>query len=328
MKKISLIIFVIVCLLEFNANAQFKGYNWEIIATNGNFIVREEGDFVNIKGLFYLLGGRGIKNISVFDPKTSTWTNGAKPPIELNHFQAIAYKDEIYICGAMTGGFPHEKPVANIYIYNPASDSWRVGAEIPKDRQRGSGGVVVYKDKFYLVNGILDGHWTGNVAWFDEYNPQTNQWTKLNDAPRARDHFKAAVVGHKLYCIAGVQSNAMEKKLLNNTIAEVDVYDFNTGKWSTANAKLPTLRAGNALVVIKNEILIIAGESTVQKISHNEAEAYNVKTDEFRTLPPLIAGRHATGAIYYDKKIYTAAGVGNSGGSPLLNSIECFSLRR
>jgi hypothetical protein len=117
----------------------------------------------------------------------------------------------------------------------------------------------------------------------------------------------------------------MEKKLLNNTIAQVDVYDFNTGKWSTTAAKLPTLRAGNAVVVVKNQILIIAGESTVQKISHNEVEAYNTKTDEFTKLPPLVEGRHATGAIYFDKKIYTAAGVGNSGGSPLLPTIEYFS---
>ena len=325
MKKISLLILTVVLLFTGAAHAQFKGYAWKILNTNGAFIPREECDFVNVKGKFYLVGGRGLKNVNEFDPATSAWTSAAKPPIELNHFQAIVYKDEIYICGAMTGGFPHEKPVANIYIYNPAADSWRIGAEIPKERQRGSGGVVVYKNKFYLVCGILDGHWTGNVSWFDEYDPKTGQWKQLPDAPMARDHFRAAVVGNKLYCIAGVQSNAMEKKLLNNTIAQIDVYDFKTGQWTTTNAKLPTLRAGNALVVVKNEILVIAGESTAQKISHNEVEAYNVKTGEFTKLPPLVAGRHATGAIYFDKKIYTTAGVGNSGGSPLLNSIECFS---
>ncbi len=320
-KNLLAILFLFISL---TVSAQFKGYTWKIIPATGSLIPREECDFVEVKGKFYLVGGRGIKNVNVFDPKTAAWTNASKPPIELNHFQAIVYKDEIYFCGAMTGGFPHEKPVNNIYIYNPESDSWRVGAEIPKERLRGAGGAVIYKNKFYLVCGIQDGHWTGNVAWLDEYDPQTNQWKQLPDAPIARDHFRAAVVGNKLYCIGGAQSNAMEKKLLDKTIAEVDVYDFNTNKWSVASAKLPTLRAGTSSVVVKNQILVIGGESTAQKISHNEVEAYNTKTDEFTTLPPLVAGRHAAGALYYDKKVYTTAGVGNSGGSPLLNSIEYF----
>jgi N-acetylneuraminic acid mutarotase len=249
----------------------------------------------------------------------------AKPPIELNHFQAIVYKDEIYICCAMTGGFPHEKPVDHIYIYSPATDSWRTGAEIPKERQRGSTGAVIYKNKFYIVCGILDGHWTGNVPWFDSYDPKTNKWEKLPDAPIARDHFNAAIAGNKLYCIGGVQSDAMEKKTLNNTITEVDVYDFKSGKWTVADAKLPTPRAGCATVTVGDEIVVMGGESTAQKISHNEVEAYNVKTGTFSKLPSLAEGRHATAAIYFEKKIYIAAGVGNSGGSPLLTSIECFS---
>jgi len=325
MKKSSLVVLIILFLFITVANAQFNGYSWKIINTTGAYLPREECDFVNVNGIFYLLGGRKIQEISVFNPKTATWMTAAKPPVELNHFQSIVYKNEIYICGAMTGNYPHEKPLDHIYIYNPAADSWRVGAEIPKERLRGAGGAVLYKNKFYLVCGITDGHWTGNVSWFDEYDPQTNQWKILPDAPVARDHFKAAIVGDKLYCIAGAQSNAMEKKLLDKTIAEVDVYDFNSGKWSIADAKLPTQRAGNTIAVVKDDVLVIGGESLAQKVSHNEVEAFNVKTGTFKKLPPLAEGRHAGAAIYFDKKIYAAAGVGNSGGSPLLNSIECFS---
>ena len=68
----------------------------------------------------------------------------------------------------------------------------------------------------------------------------------------------------------------------------------------------------------------MGGESNAQKISHNEVEDYNVATDSFTKLPPMVAGRHATAAIYFHGKVYTAAGVGNAGGSPLLESIECF----
>lgn len=324
MKKTGLF-FSLFLSLSLAANAQFNNYSWQTLTTNGSLLPREENDFANVNGLFYLIGGRKVQDISVFDPKTSTWTNAAKPPIELHHFQAIVYDDEIYICGGMTGGYPHEKPVPNIYIYNPKTDTWRVGPEIPADRLRGCCGAVVYNNKFYLVCGITDGHWTGNVTWFDEYDPKTGQWKKLPDAPVSRDHFKAAVIGNRLYCIGGVQSDGKENKPLDKTVAEVDVFDFKTGAWSIADAQLPTLRSGCSAVVAGNEILIIGGESMAQTVAYNEVEAYNVKTGRFRKLPPLLAGRHATQGIYFNKKIYIAAGTGNRGGAPLLNSIECFA---
>lgn len=316
---------LLVCFFVTGAFAQYENYTWKILETNGNYIPREECDFVLIKDKFYLIGGRGINDVNIFDPETNTWTSGAKPPVELNHFQAVVYKDEIYLLGAMTGRYPHEQPVANIYIYSPKTDTWRIGDEIPADRRRGSGGVVVYKDKFYMVTGILDGHWTGNVTWFDEYDPKTGKWTKLADAPLARDHVRAAVIKDKLYLIGGMQFNTMERKGLANLIDGVDVYDFKKRQWSTASAKLPTLRAGNTLIAIKNELFVIAGESAKQRVAHNEVEVYNVTTNSFRTLAPLVEGRHAAGAVFYKDKIYTVAGVGNAGGSPLLKSIEVFS---
>jgi N-acetylneuraminic acid mutarotase len=319
---------ILLCLFCFflsAAYAQYNNYSWKIIETKGSYTPREECDFVAVKGKFYLLGGRGINEVNIFDPKTNIWTNGARPPIELNHFQAVVYKDEIYLVGAMTGRYPHEQPVSNIYIYNPKTDAWRISDEIPADRRRGSGGVVVYKNKFYMVTGILDGHWTGNVTWFDEYDPETGKWTKLADAPTARDHVRAGIIGNKFYLIAGVQSNTQDKKGLTNVIDAVDVYDFKTREWATATAKLPTLRAGNTLVAIKDDLFIIAGESAKQRKAHNEVEVYNVKTGTFRTVAPLIEGRHAAGAVFYKGKIYTVAGVGNAGGSPLLKSIEVFS---
>jgi len=323
-KRLPVLLFCVVCFIA-KAMAQFDGYRWQIVNASGSYIPREECDFINVNGKFYLVGGRKISPVEVFDSKANSWSTVAPPPLEMHHFQALVYNDEIYVVMGMTGGYPHEKPLDHIYIYNPQNNNWRTGAEIPVDRRRGAGGAVVYKDKFYLACGIKDGHWTGNTAWLDEYDPKTNLWTKLSDAPIARDHFKAIVVNDKLYCIAGVQSNAMEKKLLDKTIDEVDVYDLKTGTWTVSAAKLPTMRAGAATIATGDDILVMGGESTRQKISHNELEAFNVKTGEFRKLPPLVEGRHAGAAVYFDKKIYAVAGVGNSGGSPLLTSLECFS---
>ena len=57
MKKILLLALTMGLFIS-TANAQFDGYTWKVINTNGNFLMREEADFVDVKGLFYLIGGR------------------------------------------------------------------------------------------------------------------------------------------------------------------------------------------------------------------------------------------------------------------------------
>jgi N-acetylneuraminic acid mutarotase len=302
-----------------------QNYHWKTLKTQGSALPREENDFVEVNGLFYLIAGRDIQPISVFNPKTLTWTKAAAPPIELHHFQAVVYHREIYLCGAMTAGYPHEKPVPVIYIYNPTTNQWRTGANIPANRMRGSGGTVLYKGKFYWVAGIKDGHWTGNVVWFDAYDPKTNRWTQMPDAPHARDHFRAVLAYDELYCIGGGQSDAMHNKGIDKLLTDVDIYNFKTGKWRTAPAQLPTPRSGCSAVLAGQDIVITGGESTAQETAHNQTEAYNLKTGKFTTLAPMVAGRHGTNALWYQHKMYTASGVGNRGGAPRLSSIECFS---
>lgn len=285
---------------------------------------RHENAMTAVKGKLYLLGGRGVKPMEVYDPKKDTWTTKAMAPIEMSHFQAVAYANEVYVVGAFTGGYPHEVPIPVMYIYNPERDEWRKGPEIPQDRLRGASGAFVYNDKIYMVCGIQDGHWDGHVAWFDEYDPKTNTWRKLPDAPRARDHVSVAMVGNKLYVAGGRLSTAKINQVLNRTIPEVDVYDFKTNTWATlpVSQNLPTLRAGNMAVAYGDKVLIMGGESDKQVPAHNEVEAFNTKTGQWEKFPGLFQGRHGTGAVSMNGKVYIVAGSGNRGGGPELNSME------
>ncbi len=105
-------------------------------------IARHEAAFIGVGDKFYLLGGRGIKPVSIYDPTSKSWSVGATSPVEIHHFQPIVYQNEIYLLGAMTGPYPGETPLPVIYIYSPAKDQWRTGATIPADRRRGGAGVV------------------------------------------------------------------------------------------------------------------------------------------------------------------------------------------
>ena len=110
---------------------------------------------------------------------------------------------------------------------------------MPKDRERGSSGTVVYDDKFYLIGGNRAGHRartangeTGPVAWVDRFDPRSRSWERLPDAPHARDHFQAVVAGGKIYAAGGGRAQyGAGAGLYGDLEAAVDVFDPSASKW-------------------------------------------------------------------------------------------------
>ena len=191
-------------------------FTWSVTSNSANFwfdkdedesyTARHECSFVQAGDKFYLFGGReNAQTLDVYDYTTNTWNalvNSA--PIEFNHFQAVEYDGLIWVIGAFkTNNYPSELPADHIWAFNPATEEWIQGPEIPASRKRGSTGLVVHNNKFYILAGNTIGHSGGYVTWFDEYDPATGTWTVLADAPRPRDHFHAAVIDGKLYAASG-----------------------------------------------------------------------------------------------------------------------------
>ncbi len=278
---------------------------------------RHEHGYVRVGDRFYLLGGRGERPVQAFDPVSQSWTTLGLPPLELHHFQPVEHHGKIYVVGAFTGPWPTETPVPNVYIYDPATDSWTEGPAIPEDRRRGAAGLVVHADQFYLVSGIQNGHTDGHVPWLDRFSPHSGEWTRLPDAPRARDHFQAVAIGNKLYAIAGRRSSYGTGQSVELTVPEIDVFDFATNNWSTlpASANLPTQRAGTTALRYHSKIVVIGGESqwglTVNPDSppaHAEVEAFDPSTETWLSMPSLNEGLHAMQAVLYGGRIFIASG--------------------
>lgn len=319
--------FFFLVLFSISPELLAQSYNWNLLEADGNATERHENALVRAGDKFILLGGRGMKPIDIYNTQTKDWTEGAQPPFEIHHIQAVELDGLVYVIGAMTGGWPYETPLSHILIYDPVLNTWAIGPEIPEHRRRGGAGTVVYNDKIYVVCGIINGHTSGWVNWLDEFDPKSNQWRELPNAPRARDHLHAAVVDDKLV-VAGGRRSGYGNGGFATTIKETDVYDFETGEWTelpSPDGDIPTERAGIAAAVYQGKVLIIGGESGSQQSAHNEVEALDLSTGTWETLPPLKRGRHGTQAIYFDDKIVVGAGSGDRGGGPELNSFEIFA---
>lgn len=309
---------------EIQEEKELTDSKWQSVASKDGSkpVQRHEAAFVRIGEKFYLLGGRSIRPVSIYDTQSGSWTEGTAPPIEMHHFQPVVYDNKIYCISAMTGGWPNETPTTHVYIYDPTTDTWTQGDEIPEERRRGSTGNVLYNGKIYIACGIKNGHIGDHKTWMDRYDPASGNWEVLADAPRARDHFQAVLVDGKIVAPAGRNTGIEPDQPFGGTIAEVDVYDIATNSWETLPNNIPTKRAGNAAILYKGEILVVGGESTTQEKAHAEVEALDLKTNEWRTLPSLLEGRHGSGLLEYQGAIYIASGCGNRGGNPELFTME------
>ncbi len=305
-----------------------KLIGWETVAAKGEPTARHEAGLVAIDEKIYLLGGRRINPTDVFDTSTNTWVAKSKTPIELHHFQPVTLNGKIYIIGALTGGWPNENPVDKVIVYDPKTDLYEFTHTIPKHRQRGGAGAVVYNNKIYIVGGIVNGHMDGYKSWLDEYDPETGQWKALQDAPNARDHFQAVVHDNKLYAFAGRTTSRRTGDDMNFTVKYGNVYDFETQRWEQVTTRygIPTKRAGNSAFVWKNNVIIGGGESETQKVAHNEVEAFNVKSQTWSRWPDLNRGRHGSGFVVVKDHVYIISGSGNRGGGPELKTIERLDL--
>jgi N-acetylneuraminic acid mutarotase len=287
---------------------------WSKVATKDGSTVeaRHEAGGAVVDGKLYVLGGRGLRVVSVYNPAKNSWQLKSPPPLELNHFQPVVYDNKIWVLGAFTGKYPAEDPVADIYTYTPATDKWAKVGVIPQDRRRGSTGAVFYNGLIYIVGGNVNGHRPGATAWFDSYNPETGEWQALDDAPTARDHATVSVSGGKLVVAAGRQTRYPDT--FANTVANTDVFTFADGKWSRG-APIPTERAGTMAVPVGDEVIVIGGEVKSPRPAKDDVEAYNVKTNKWRSLEPLSVGRHSGAAAVLEGKVHVVSGGERRGGS-------------
>ena len=284
---------------------------------------RHESGAVVSEGKIYLLGGRGNLPVEQFDTDSKIWRNLGSLPIELHHFQPVVVQQNLYIVGAFTCCYPDEPSVAAIYRFNTLTETWDTAGTMPADRLRGSAAAVAYKNKIYLVGGNTQGHDNGAVAWLDEYNPATGEWITLPDAPHARDHFQAVIIGDKLVATAGRQSRLPNPNA--NPVLATDIYDFNSARWSTG-APIPTPRAGAVAVAHGVEVIALGGEINTAATALDTVEAYNIENDTWRAWQPLLQGRHSGGGAVVDNQIHMVAGSITDGGAEETASHEVLQL--
>ena len=285
---------------------------WEILG--GNPDKRLENGFVEVGTDFIMLGGiktggngYSTNSILAYDPLLDNWTEIGVAPQSFHHFQPIVKDGLIYILSAWTTPNPFNDSNDSIYIYNPLTDDWTTGREVPDTRKRGSAGCVLFDGKMYIACGNEGGHGGHSdvKVWLDVYDPATGAWDSLANAPVARDHVYATVMNDELFLAAGRQSD--NNDWLSTTVLQLDSYDFATNTWKTVGPDLPTGRSGAPILTLDDKLVVIGGE-TNQNDAHEEMEVYDPVTDKWIRYTDMDPSSHGTNAIVNNDMIWVAGG--------------------
>ncbi len=275
---------------------------------------RQEVSYVALGGYLYLAAGND-RSQSRYDPETDQWTSVEELPAGfegIDHLHGIAVGGRIVYIGGLSQ-WEHPFPVIGaVAIYDPGTDEFTDGAEMPSPRA--AGGVVAWHGKVIYAGGLGP---DGAVARVDMYDPQTDEWTRLADMPRPREHFHAVVVGDELYAIGGRETFESEGGIEIEEIAGVDVLDLPaddadlpTAAWHQDVTSIPTPRGGLGVVEIGECIYAIGGEHELGGVEEatGATESYDTATGTWRVLSPLWTPRHGIQAAAIGQTIYVAGG--------------------
>ena len=268
-----------------------------------------------VGGKVYVVGGftessfSNLMNLAVsdaveeYDPSTNRWATKGPLPIGLHHAGAASVGDRLYIIGGFTKSlFSVWQPVANVYMYNPETDSWAERAPMPT--KRGALAVAQLGGKLFAIGGY-DG--TGNSGAVEVYDPATDSWSAKASLPTSRDHLAAAAVGMRIYAIGG----RLNRDYAHN-LSIVEAYNPVADRWSQV-ANLPTPRSGITAAVVQETIYVFGGEAP--EGTFRTTEAYSLGIDRWQTMAPMPTGRHGLASATVNGHVYVISGGPRPGGS-------------
>jgi N-acetylneuraminic acid mutarotase len=161
-----------------------------------------------VDGKIYLMGGQTGGSYSivglneVYDVAADRWTT--KEPLynPVDDYASAVVDGRIYILGGFEG-LHHGAPVDFNQIYDPKTDTWSRGAQMP-NVTRWASAVATTGQKapkqIYVIGGVTD-VFAYNTTQI--YNPKTDTWTLGAEMSTAKCQLTTAVNNDIIYAIGG-----------------------------------------------------------------------------------------------------------------------------
>ena len=264
-----------------------------------------------------------------YDAASDNWVRLAPVPEPRHHLSISAADGRIYAMGGFSGtDFVGKDPwvlQSTMFVYDPATDTWKRGAHMPT--RRGEHVAAVVDGRIYVIGGrVPDGSGQdGFSAYVDTnlvemFDPDTRTWKRMADAPTARNSHAAAVIDGKIYVVGGRQNNISGGGFSATNLPTLEVYDPNTDTWET-RADMPQAQGGLAAEVLEGRLYAFGGEQwKPTKKVFSAVWAYEPATDSWDSAGELPEARHGLAAAAIGSELFAIAGANQPGGGAVNSS--------
>ena len=202
-------------------------------------------------------------SVEAYDPKTDTWTRKKDMPVSRVNFDLGIVDGKVHLIGGSTGlAARHEKRMARVDVYNPTTDTWVKGPQMPTRREHL--GVGVIDKRIYAIGGL---GWPQVrlgpfLTVIEEYNSTSRQWEKRGDMLDPRNLFAPVVVRDSIYLIGGLIWKGVG--FAPEHLASVNVYNPQKDAWSDIPS-LPIPFSPQGAAVVNGKIYVFGGTGDIGK---------------------------------------------------------------
>lgn len=298
---------------------------WEQATPAG--VARQELYPAVLDGKLYVAGGLLSPNtgysahFEVWDPTQASWSRLATLPEARHHIALAAANGRLWGIGGFSGGFPNWRAEASVFWYEPATNRWHMGPALSQARAEGVAEAV--DGKVYLIGGRVPAvtgasHFNDHqdTALAEVLEPADGRWSRLPDAPTARNSAASAVIDGRIYVVGGRSAQKQADGTLRQVnVATLEVFDPEKQTWTTAKP-MPQARGGLAATEHGGKLYVFGGEQWVpEQEVFADSWVYDPATDQWDALPPMPTARHGLGAATLNDRIHVVGGGLQVGGN-------------
>jgi N-acetylneuraminic acid mutarotase len=158
--------------------------------------------------------------VSVYDTQAESWTPLAPMPQPRYHAVGAISGGKLYAMGGLTAGIPAgtATPVTDLYVYDPAADSWAQLPSMTAARGGCASGIVAG----LIVCAGGEGSIYADVpvpSATEAFDPIAGTWSELEPMRTPRAGTSGAVVGDVLYVPGGALHIAYDPVDVNESFS-------------------------------------------------------------------------------------------------------------
>ena len=263
--------------------------------------------------LSMILGGAvtiGCSGQTSQSPSSPDWQVRAAVPYRVQEIYPAVHRGQIYLAGGFSPDVESElQGISNrLYIYDPATDRWSLGAALPGPRHHPY--LVSTGDELYAFGGFVPangGRWSAStdILRLDE---SADRWEKVGDLLHPQSETVAAYIGTKIYLTSGRRPNGSRNADWNDQgdINSTQVFDPVT-RTVTAGPAAPTARNSAAGAVINGRLYVVGGR-VVNGGNRASTEIFEPATGEWRTAAPMPQAQGGIAAAALGGRLYVFGG--------------------